>query len=486
MAMPTLDLKNFVIKASMLVLLLMVLVGAALHFYRLDKVPYGFHVDEMSGSVAVGCMATEGVDAHNVPHPLFADLHYGTPKPPTYLYPAMVWAKLFGYSAPSLRALSVTVHLCGIAGLFLLARSLFGWRYAAVTAALAIFSPWAWVPSRVAFESLFAVTFLIWGLYVFLHPPRAWRMVLAAVLLAGAMYSYPPMRLQTPLMLLPLIIYSFKQYRLNWKFLVVFVVVFAILLFPLVQRTLNGQLQQRFDQISIFSPQYLKAMGVNGSWMQLTEIFCYIYALHFHPDFLFFKGDPSYVHSTRHFGILSWMDMAALAVGLVFLLMLLTKFGRKNNPLAVHRYWLVFLFVNIFIGVVPAALTNSELPNSLRIIGSWPFMCLLSAFLLWQACERCWVLWLGVVLTTALFAFSFLKVYFQVYPQESKGMFSYWTMEEAGQLKTEEDWFKFVLLYRYADYNARYFLMQYHGSTCTQSRAMWEGMRDFLISRGKY
>ena len=153
-----------------------------------------------------------------------------------------MWVKLFGSSVPSLRALSVTIHLWGIIGLFVLARSLFGWKYAILTAALASLSPWSWVLSRVAFESLFAVTFLIWGLYMFLQKPQAWKMVLAGIFMAGAMYSYPPVRLQVPLMLLPLIIYAHKKYHLNWKSLAVFGIVFAVLLIPLVQNTLNGQL----------------------------------------------------------------------------------------------------------------------------------------------------------------------------------------------------------------------------------------------------
>ena len=485
--MQAFDLEKSVVKLCLLVFFVMMLLGVLLHFCSLDKIPYGFHVDEMSGSVAIGCLASEGVDAHNVRYPLFADLNYGTPKPPTYLYPALVWVKIFGYSVPSLRALSVTVHIVGIAGLFFLAHFLFGWRYAVLTVAVAVFSPWAWVLSRVAFESLFAVTFLIWGLYVFLRASRPWAMVLAAVLLAGAMYSYPPIRLQTPLILLPLIIYSRMKYRLSWKSLAVFSIVFIILLIPLAQKIITSHsLLQRFNQISIFSPDYLRSIGSNGNWIQLMQIFGYVYVLHFNPNFLFFKGDLSYVHSTRHFGILSWMDMAGLGIGLVFLVMLLFKPGRKDNPLLVHGHWLIFLIVGVLIGVVPVAFTSSEIPNSLRIMGAWPFICLLTGFFLWQACERWWGMWLVTVLITALFAFAFLKVYFQVYPKESKGMFGYWTLEEANQLKTDDDWLKFVLLYRHDDYNARYFLMQYRGLTCTQSRTLWERLRDFLLSRGKY
>ena len=65
-------------------------------------------------------------------------------------------------------------------------------------------------------------------------------------------------------------------------------------------------------------------------------------------------------------------------------------------------------------------------------------------------------------------------------------MFGYWTLEEANQLKNDQDWLKFLLMYSHQDYNARYFLMQYRGLTCTQSRNVWEGIRDLLISHGKY
>ena len=65
-------------------------------------------------------------------------------------------------------------------------------------------------------------------------------------------------------------------------------------------------------------------------------------------------------------------------------------------------------------------------------------------------------------------------------------MFAYWTLEQANELKTDEDWLKFIILYRYKDYTARYFLMQYRALSCTQSRNMWEGMRDLLKARGTY
>jgi len=311
-------------------------------------------------------------------------------------------------------------------------------------------------------------------------------MCLAGIFLAAAMYSYPPIRFQVPLMLIPLVFFCRKKYQIKWKNVVLLGLVLTVILIPLAQNTLNGKLQKRFNQISIFSNDYLKSINASHDWLSLSKIFLNVYAFHFHSDFLFFKGDPSYVHSTRHFGILSWMDILALGIGIFFLLMFFFKKKKANNPLYIHREWVIFLLISMMIGVIPSALTNSEIPNSLRIMGSWPYLSLLSVFLLWQACEQCWGMWLIVVLTTAIFAFSFLRVYFFVYPDESKGMFGYWTLEEASQLKTDEDWLKFLLLYRHDDYHARYFLIHYRGISCSQSEKIWDNLRDYLISQGKY
>jgi hypothetical protein len=479
-------MKNPIISISLVFLALISVSASVLSYWRLDRVPYGFHVDELAGSVDIGCLATEGVDAHNVPYPLFSNLNYGTPKPPTFIYPGIAWARMFGYSVASLRALTVTVHLLGIIGLFFLARSLFGWRYAILTMTLSILSPWTWGLSRVAFESLFSSTFLIWGIYLFLRSPKIWSVLLSGLFFTAAIYSYPPFRLQTPLMLLSLIIYTHRRNQWPLKSWLIFAFALVVPLIPLIQKTLSGEIQQRFNGISIFSKDYLNSIHSPGHFKDIAGIFINNFLLHFNGDFLFLTGDPSYVHSTRHFGILSWLDMAALLLLLVWVLMLLVPKYRSNNPLVLQKTFVLFLIINILIGVVPAALTNSELPNSLRITGAWPFVCLLSGFLIWQACERWWGLWVATCILSLLFAVLFFNIYFRIFPQEGKGMFGYWTLEEANQVRTDEDWTKFVLLYRYQDYNARYFLMQYRHLSCTQSRNVWEGMRDFLQSRGIY
>lgn len=479
-------MKNLTISISFVILSLIGLSACVLSYWQLDRIPYGFHVDELAGSVDIGCLATQGVDAHGLHYPLFSNLNYGTPKPPTFIYPGLIWAKAFGYSVASIRALTVTVHLGGIAGLFFLARSFFGWRYGLLTAVAAILSPWTWGLSRVAFESLFASTFLIWGIYFFLRAPKIWSVLLSGLLFCAAIYSYPPFRLQTPLMLIALFVYSRK--RIAWKLEHWFVFAGALVLpaIPLVMKTLDGEIQQRFNAISILSKDYLSSIHSPGHFWNIAGIFIHNFFLHFSADFLFLRGDPSYVHSTRHFGILSGLDMAALLLGLGWAVMLLIKKNRSQNPLVLQRSFLLFLIINILIGVFPAALTNSELPNSLRITGSWPFVCLLSGYLLWQACERWWGMWIVTCGLSVFYAVFFFNIYFKVFPEEGKGMFGYWTLDEANQIKTDEDWLKFLYIYRFQDYNARYFLMQYRKVSCTDSGVMWENMKNILQSRGKY
>ncbi len=94
-------------------------------FGKLDTIPYGFHVDEVGSAVTVQCFAEKGCDAELTPWPLFGFMEYGQDKPPTYVYPGMLWAKMFGATVPSLRAYSVFVLLIGMLGLFFLSQAIF-------------------------------------------------------------------------------------------------------------------------------------------------------------------------------------------------------------------------------------------------------------------------------------------------------------------------------------------------------------------------
>jgi hypothetical protein len=232
-------------------------------------------------------------------------------------------------------------------------------------------------------------------------------------------------------------------------------------------------LQGRFNNISIFNDTYLHSIGLANNFYNIITVFFHNYASHFDPRYLFVSGDPSLEHSTQHFGILSWLDV----LGLISLLFFLV-FGRKG--IAAHKRWLIFIAFNFFLSIVPAALTNSNEHVSLRTIGAFPFLCLMSGYGLWLLCQRLPFFLPITALLGVLFAYLFLRVYFSVYPQESKGWFSYWAKDEALNAKTDQDWLEFMVRYSQQDYHFRYYLINYHGESCSSSLYKWDKVRELL------
>ncbi|MBF0489466.1 MAG: glycosyltransferase family 39 protein [Candidatus Omnitrophica bacterium] len=458
---------------SVVLIILTIIVVNALRFWQLDNVPYGFNVDELSGAVTAACIETEGTDAHLTPHPVFFEQHYGTPKPPVYIYPGVIWTKTFGHKVPSIRAYTAFANVWTIVGLFFLARLILGTSYGLLVTLLASISPWVWPLSRIGYESTFCVTFFIWGIYFFLRSKQWMDKIAAAILFACAIYVYPPARLQTPIILGTLFIFDLTRQTLRKRYWAALLLTMVIICIPLVQGTLWGGLQQRFNDISIFNTSYLKSMGKTQNLNDLAQIFTNNYLLHFSPYYLFTTGDPSWEHSTQHFGLLSWLDILGILALIFFLLF-------RFKDIKPQGWWLVFLGVNFFIGIIPACLTNSGLPSSLRTIGSSPFLFLLAGYGLWLLTQRLKIFLPVIIVLSMIFAFASLKVYFTVYPQASKGWFGYWTKEEALNAKTDEDWLKFMVNYREQDYHFRYYLMNYRADSCSSSRARWIKMREML------
>jgi hypothetical protein len=474
-------------KISLVLIILAVLVLNILRFWKLDTIPDGYHVDEVGSAVTMQCMAQRGCDAELEPWPLFASMEYGQDKPPTYIYPGVIWVKLFGSTVPSLRAYSCFVLLIGIVGLFFLGRLLFGISFGLAVAMAASVSPWAWVVNRVALESYFAPVFAVWGLYFFWRSQRWGDWAISGFLFACAMYAYPPARMQIPLMLVTLGIYEAAVRRqVRWQAVVSMGSVMVLALLPMLPQYMNGVLGRRFKLISIFNPDYLHSIGANGSMGDVIRVFFHNYFLHLSPDFLFLRGDPSYVHSTRHSGIFSLFDAASLIILLVFTGLAVFRPAWRENPVIKHKGWLFFLAANFFIGIIPSALTNQELPHALRICGSWPFMMLFSGFMWWSAAQWLAGLWPAMALAGILSGALLVHQYFTVYPKESRGMFDFWIKDTAEQLRTPQDWQKFLLYFHRQNYHCMYFMVHLLGMDCKQAHDAWWKLHDELDKKGMF
>lgn len=454
-----------------------------LRFVALDSIPYGAQVDEIAGAVTLECLASEGVTPNLQKPGLFIDLNFGSPKPPTFLYPGLVWVKLFGSTIASVRAYSGFWALVAIVGMFFLGRCFWGTRCGLLAAFLATISPWLWMFSRVAYESIAGPACFVWGLFFFFRSSFVKDALVASFFISAAMYAYPPMRVSVPLIILPMFAYRAFCLTWSWKQALLFSGGALVLSLPLAQGILSGALQQRFQDISILSPEYLTSLGKTASLPDVASLFWANYWTHFNGDFLFLTGDRNLIHTTGHAGILSWGDMCGLFL-LCFCLVgdrLNKAFSRKQRLSFVM--FAGFCVIGILLGVVPSAMTAFEIPHVLRSIGSWPFVLLLAAFGICRAIEYWRPFGVAVLGFSLLFSVSFLGYYFGEYALASRGMFGFWSKEMAEAARTEQDWQAFMLAHRNSDYHFQYYLMHYKEETCSSSRNKWLYLRQMLALR---
>lgn len=471
---------HYFVYASLLVLILAVNIT---RFIGLEKSPPGFHIDELSMAVTVQCLSTEGVDALNRPYPLFGNVEYGSPKPPTYIYPAAFWTKVFGYSIASFRAFSAFIVSMTLIGLFFLARFLFGRKCAFWVLLAATLSPWVFQLSRVAIEAPLSTCFIAWGMYFFFRSNKAFDALISGALFSMAIYSYPAARAFVPMFIIPMAIFKKNIYGLTIREIVLFFTSLLVLMIPLGFGLLDGKYMTRFNAIGIFSETYLHSIGKNNNFVSILAVFMKNYLAHLKPAFLFVSGDRNLVYSSRFTGLFGWLDTLALIVAVIFFIQgVVRKFlGR----LLVERkdfYFILLIWAGMLLSIVPAALTWQDIPHSLRMVFFWPFLSLFSGYIFWKLSNQCFIFLAPIVCVSFAFSVLFLNYYFTDYQKIAYIDFDAYTKGEVLAAKTELDWRKFIYRYRFKNYHVRYYVMNYHPEeTCSSSRIGWRTLRGLPV-----
>jgi len=397
------------------------LVAIVGRFLALDHSPPGFWLDEFLAGLHLGCMSQAGQSGHGEKWPLFVLGAGGGYYTPVFLYFGMLWTKLFGLSFTSLRAMAALFVSITIAGIYLLAKRLGGPRVALWATLLASLSPWAFQFSRITWDPPLAPAFLIWCCNFWLLR-RSWLGgILAGAMFAGALYSYPPTRIQAPLLFLALFFLTWGMTNRRWVRLAGFAVTSVLLVIPLLRFMTTPQFLERSSGLAIFSHGYLdQHRGHLYPILAFVNIFLDNLALHLRPSFLFFTGDPNLRHSTQMLGELGLLDDLALLFGVLLLASAIrNRAARGDESRLSPSLGQIFALAGsgILAGLVPAALTWEGLPHALRAIGAWPFFSLLGAGLIALA-EKRWRLVRGFALATAcahICLFGWL--YFREYPR---------------------------------------------------------------------
>ncbi|MET0389158.1 MAG: hypothetical protein ABW321_24505 [Polyangiales bacterium] len=432
-----------------------------LRFIALDVSPPGFFMDEALAALHLQCLAETGRSAHGEAWPLFAEGLNGGFYTPAFLYSGLIWKALFGSSVASMRGIAAAYSVATVVGLWMLARELGDEASARWVALAAAISPWAFQFSRVAWDPPLAPAFLVWG---------AWALVRSYGIAAGllcslAMYSYPPLRVQAPLVLLLSLLWLRR--RLSPLSILACCVSFAGASVPLVVRSLDPRFMSRTAHLLILTPDYVRERG--GERPILFVVSQLLDNLHEHlrPSFLFLTGDSSLRHSSQIIGQLSALDDLAL-VGLVGLIV--KRFVTTESP-AAARPARVSIVIGSAIaglcGVLPAALTCDGLPHALRAIGAWPAVALCTGTVLGALAARYrWAPWL-IVMLAGWQTLYVVPRYFTDYRERARGEFQ-------AELRTAAESHQMPQLMaagraKHED-QLRYFLIQELGYGCESSR----------------
>ncbi|HEV8132565.1 MAG TPA: glycosyltransferase family 39 protein [Acidobacteriota bacterium] len=455
------------------ILWLLIVIACAVRFVGLEKSPPGFYADESAAALNVICMQQTGLSANGERMPVFAHVVGAALTTPTYLYPGALWVTVFGHSIRSFRALAAFLSVLTILGVYCLALNLGGSDYAFFALLAAALSPWSFQFSRIAWDPAVMPFFLVWGVYFFLRSSSVRNSVISGIFLSLAMYSYYSARVQIPLLMVPLVWLQFRRGNFKWKHFAIFLVTGIVTCLPLIVLTLRGEFQARTNEVGIFSSEYLKQFG-GFSIPVLIQLLLKNFLEHFRASFLFVTGDLNVRHSTQFFGELGWIDVLALAAGMLLLgrsashrilMKNSSNFGSSASSI------LLVSVCGVLFGIAPAALTWEGLPHALRSLGAWPFLSLFTGLLLWQAC----LLWKDFILilsaAAVVYASVFFYVYFTYYPKIAGPWFHSHVKQAALSAAKDGDWDEFLDAVgdKYEDVWIRYYLIQYGKKTCLSS-----------------
>jgi len=359
-----------------------------LRFVGLEQSPPGFYGDEVRAALHMICIGETGRSAYGERWPVFVRGGGGGYYTPPFLYFGAVWAKLFGTSIASFRAIAAFFSVLTIAALYGWVRRAAGHEIAAWSVFVAALSPWSFQFSRIAWDPPLAPAFLMLGLWAWLKLRAVPAGLLSGALVALAMYAYPPMRIQAPLVFGALFASELLRKRLRVRALVAFAFSSILVALPLLLYTFSGEFNQRGIKEAVFSPEFVNAnRGADPPIFFIVKTTLVNLAAHFSPGYLFFTGDANLRHSTQRIGELGFVE--ALAVGIGVMLIAERVFARGTRAASGGsvgawgaRRLVFFSGFALLAGVLPAALCYTGVPHALRSIGAWPFQAVVFGFLL--------------------------------------------------------------------------------------------------------
>lgn len=206
-------MKNFIL------LFLVLIFASFLYFYKLDKIPNGFYVDEATVSYNAYSILKTGKDEWGFPFPLYFRL-MGSYTPSLFIYLSAIAIKLFGYAPLVTRSLSAISTLISIIFFYLLIKKLKVFKltisYPVITLFYSIL-PWIVFNARLGYETtLGLLIFNIGVFFLFLAIKKPKSLIWGILFLSISTYISHNQRFLSPLFLLTYFIIFHKD-LIKWQ-----------------------------------------------------------------------------------------------------------------------------------------------------------------------------------------------------------------------------------------------------------------------------
>jgi hypothetical protein len=386
--------------------------------------PIGLAIDEAASGAHIASMVTAGTDAHGTSWPLFSESLGGGYTTPVYLYPAVVWAHIFGFGILSLRYFSEFMTLSGIALLALGTRFWVGRGAALITAATALALPWGWLQGSLIWDPavipfFVGLSFLSFSALLFSNSQKTKiaatiGLPISLVLLA---YLYPPLRISAPLMYIGAYALLLTKKRIDWSQFSFTIIVSAIFSLPLLHFLTEPGSLGRSQNLLVY-PHWPLFEAIGMFFVNILQLLS--------PWFFFINGDYNLRHST---GVQGMLGVAALPAIIACIVAVIQMHRRKKSKDMLLVYVALY---GAFAAIIGSALTFEGQPHSLRASAAWPFLAILLAIgwrWLFEQNNKRYVLTAISIFAVATIAYSLDLAFF--YPARSSGSFDYPTYQKA-------------------------------------------------------
>lgn len=367
-----------------LILIFVLILAAALRFYKLGINPPGLDWDETAHGYNAYSILKTGRDEYGYKFPLYFR-SFDDYKPPLYTYLVVPSVAIFGLNDFAVRFPSAFLGVGSVLFTYLFTYELLKKREIAYLSALFLaISPWHIQFSRVAFETNSTIFFTLLGLWSFLKGINCEKtklmlfMTLSSIAFGLNLFMYHNSRVFIPLLAVCLI-FLFKEKLINSKkyliLPVIIAIIFSIVLIPIIT-SISGQL--RFEGTTIFSDhtpldessqkiEYDKNHGIyligaifHNRRLSYIPIIIENYLSHLKPAFLFFTADMDRHHAPE-VGLLYLWDLPFILAGIFFIKR--KNFDKNSKIILIIWFLLAPVAASVTWGVPHALRSEIYLPT---------------------------------------------------------------------------------------------------------------------------